>query len=84
MSIRTHHGVSHRTYLSLHTVYFYKFGTAIPILVKVGRNDKQFTGRRKYIYYLSPLSVFITEMECASVANGRRLEKELSIGHDGL
>jgi len=59
--------------------YLYRFGIAILILVKVGRNDKQFTGRSKYIYDLSPLLVFVTEMDCASVANELSLEKELSI-----
>jgi hypothetical protein len=71
-------------HLSFHIFYFYKFGIAIPILVKVERNDKQFAGRSKYIYDLSPLLVFITEMGCASGANKVSLEKELSIDHDGL
>jgi len=66
-------------HLLFHIFYFYKFGIAIPILVKVGRNDKQLTGRSKYIYDLSPLLVFITEMDCASGANEPSLEKELTL-----
>ena len=59
--------------------YFYKFGIAIPILVKLGRNDKQFTGRRKHIYGLSPSLVFKTEMDCASWENEPSPKKQLSI-----
>jgi hypothetical protein len=63
-------------HLLFHIFVLYKFGIAISILVKVGRNDKQLTGRSKYIYDLSPLLVFITEMDCASGANEPSLEKE--------
>ena len=63
---------------------FTKIDITIPILVKIGKNNKLFTRRRKYIYDLSPLLLFITEMDCALVTYELRLEKPLSLDYDEL